>query len=78
MTTGRRRRRTPAEGQDVASCPCGSAWFELRDEQRPYGSTNGVVALNSAGGVVAYSGTPTCMECGRPWSPGGPKLEVVP
>ncbi len=62
----------------MASCPCGSAWFELRDDQRPQGFTNGGVALNGQGGVIAYTGTPHCIECGRPWEPGGPKLEIVP
>jgi hypothetical protein len=50
---------------DLAECPCGSAWFELRGPA----DEAGAVVLNGEGSVTGYSGFPHCVECGQEWLP---------
>jgi len=66
--------RTTPPTEEPARCPCGSEWFTLDDDDAPVG---GAVALTADGCVRAYAGVPSCIECGRPWSPGARHLRLI-
>lgn len=53
--------RRPAATSENRVCPCGSAWFTLDRA----GDQEAAVALDHNGVIVAYTGAPRCVECGR-------------
>jgi L-amino acid N-acyltransferase YncA len=57
----RRESAARASEDQVVTCACGSAWFELRGGP----SAPGVVTFATDGRVVGYAGVPTCVDCGR-------------
>lgn len=55
------------------TCPCGAAWFALRQPHHGAFDGPGTVCLDTEGRVTGYTGHPVCVECGTPakleWSP---------
>jgi hypothetical protein len=60
------RRRQAGEGEPVAVCPCGEAWFVLRGTSS---APDGAVCMTADGVVTGYAGRPHCLSCGRPYVP---------
>jgi hypothetical protein len=54
-----------AAAPDYAVCPCGEAWFELRNTGDL--APQGAVCLSPGGSVTGYTGRPYCLSCGRPY-----------
>lgn len=76
-THQRRRRSTTPEAGEVAFCPCGSAWFELRPDPSNEDLEHGVLSVDGNGSVIAYAGELRCQQCGAPFSPGTCRLRAV-
>ena len=47
--------RAASETDPLATCACGSTWFELED---------GAVVMTEEGSITGYTGKPRCIECG--------------
>ncbi len=63
----------PSSGGCV-SCPCGSAWFELKTgEDNPYAA----VAVDGEFCVIAYAGVLHCLECHEPLDRTARRLRMV-
>lgn len=69
-------RPTRERAEEVASCPCGSAWFRLAPNDGT-GNIGPAVSVNGEGRVIAYAGALECVECGEAWEPGGSYLKLV-
>jgi hypothetical protein len=61
-----RRREAQPPAPDYATCPCGEAWFELRDG--PEATPNGAVCMTLDGSVTGYTGRPHCISCSKPYT----------
>lgn len=48
-------RAASESGTPLATCACGSTWFELED---------GAVVMTEEGSITGYTGRPRCAECG--------------
>lgn len=63
----RRRETQEAAAPDYTTCPCGEAWFELRNSGDV--APNGAVCLAADGErITGYSGHPHCIACGTPYA----------
>lgn len=53
------------DDSDLATCDCGSAWFELRVAGDDGKATEpGAIAMDQNGHIGSYYGRPYCRECG--------------
>lgn len=53
----------PDNTPGYATCPCGEAWFELRNATGP--APHGAVSLAAdRQSINGYTGTPHCLSCG--------------
>lgn len=79
MTDRRRRRRTtrPHDDGDLALCPCGSGWFEVKGGMGKDQPAQGAVCVSSNGAITGYAGQLHCTECGGRWQSSTPRLRVV-
>lgn len=73
----RRRRPTSPAAGEVAFCPCGSAWFQLRPGPSNDDLEQGALSVDGNGSVIAYAGNLHCQQCGTPFSPGTCHLRAV-
>lgn len=78
MTDLRLVRGTSPDGavqaDDVETCVCGSAWFELRaSDPLPHGA----VAIDAEGRITARHGQLHCVECGETWIPRRARVRAV-
>jgi hypothetical protein len=60
-------------GGDLASCPCGSAWFELWNDD----GTAGAICIDGDGKLGGFTGRPRCVECGQPLVGRADRIRVV-
>lgn len=63
----------PMPDYDGGTCSCGSAWFDLADDN----GQKGKFTVDLRGIVTGYSGTPVCADCGERWTPPRERLRVV-
>src|SRR5690606_39746019 len=63
------RRRDEDPPTYTVCTACGGAWFELR-ANHPDCPPHGAVTPTPAGRITGWAGTPHCVACGAPWSPG--------
>lgn len=63
-------RRATTPDDDLLTCECGSAWFELRTaDEHGRAVEPGAIVMNKSGNVTGYFGLPYCRECGVPKIP---------
>lgn len=63
--TQKRLEAEEATAPEYATCPCGEAWFELRNtgDLAPHGA----VCMSPTGSITGYTGQPHCLSCGQPY-----------
>lgn len=62
---------------DLMACPCGSAWFVLRNDEPNHPAPHGAICVDIDGSVTAYTGRVVCLECGTEHDPALGVLRVV-